>query len=432
MKNLKLILLLVLNYNYVSYSQQIADTTFVFDIGNPYNKSDDAPVIYIDALHNNLHKLDGNFAPFAKLARADGYNVESLNRWEDLENAHLLVIANALNEQNIGNWERPIYSAFTQVEIDKIVRYVENGGSLLLIADHMPFAGAASSLAKSFGFELCDGFAQLDKKGNVPDTFSEENKRLKPSILTNGLIGEEVSKVITFTGSSFSIPNDAIGILKFLENDTCAKPNVAWQFDDTTPKISLGNEFQGAIKLHGKGKIAIFGEAAMFTAQTVTQNGNTFKVGYNSSYATENIQFIRNVLLWLNNGIESITQTDIVSKEILSVNKQMEETFNAKKFSSVGEFYANDGIMVGGNNIEVLGKENLVEYWSRFSGDLTWEIKNIEIKSIGVNTALQRGYSIVHYKKKDGTGGISKSIFSLVWIKEGGEWKIMLDHFSGR
>lgn len=302
MKNLKLIFLLILIYSNVSYSQQLADTTFALDIKNPYHSSDNAPVIYIDALHNNLHKLDGNFAPFAKLARKDGYEIRSLNKWEDIEKANVLVIANALNEQNIGVWERPIYSAFTQVEIEKIVRFVENGGSLLLIADHMPFAGAASNLAKSFGFEFCDGFAQLEKKGNMPDAFSEDNKRLTPSILKDGTIGEKVANVITFTGSSFSIPSDAIGVLKFLDNDICMKPNVAWQFDDTTPKIPLTDKFQGAIKLYGKGKIAIFGEAAMFTAQKVSQNSNTFKVGYNSSYASENIQFIRNVLLWLSNG----------------------------------------------------------------------------------------------------------------------------------
>ncbi|MGB0915797.1 MAG: hypothetical protein ACPGVI_06975, partial [Crocinitomicaceae bacterium] len=41
-------------------------------------------------------------------------------------------------------------------EITFIKNWVKKGGKLVLIADHMPFAGAANDLAKAFGFEFCD------------------------------------------------------------------------------------------------------------------------------------------------------------------------------------------------------------------------------------------------------------------------------------
>ncbi len=47
----------------------------------------------------------------------------------------------------------------------------------------------------------------------------------------------------------------------------------------------------GAILKFGKGKVAVFGEAAMFTAQIVNSN---VKVGFNSEYAPHNVQFTLN------------------------------------------------------------------------------------------------------------------------------------------
>jgi hypothetical protein len=38
-------------------------------------------------------------------------------------------------------------------------RFVERGGALLLIADHMPMAGAASDLGLAFGVHFENGFA---------------------------------------------------------------------------------------------------------------------------------------------------------------------------------------------------------------------------------------------------------------------------------
>nr|WP_321221835.1 hypothetical protein [uncultured Psychroserpens sp.] len=286
-------------YSCIALSQQVADTTLVPQIDNPYYNTINAPTLYIDEIHNNFHTKEGRFKPFSTLLTRDGYDVKALTNINLLDEKDILVISNALNSRNIGNWQQPIYDAFSSEEIKALKIWVKKGGKLLLIADHMPFSGASNSLANAFGFDFCDGFAQLSKPQNEPDLFSEENKRLLSSIITDGTFGEPVTSVTTFTGSSFEMPEKARGILKFLKGDECLQPEIAWQFNDTTPSKDLRSSYQGAILEFGKGKLAVFGEAAQFTAQTITNDNGTFHVGFNSETAPNNVDFIRNLMLWL-------------------------------------------------------------------------------------------------------------------------------------
>jgi hypothetical protein len=55
----------------------------------------------------------------------------------------------------------------------------------------------------------------------------------------------------------------------------------------------------------GKGKVAVFGEAAMFTAQIA--NG-TLKAGFNSELAPKNAQFTLNLIHWLHGSLNTEKQ----------------------------------------------------------------------------------------------------------------------------
>jgi hypothetical protein len=289
----------ILCCSFIAMSQQVVDTTLVPHIEKPYYETQKGPTVYIDEIHNNFHTKEGRFKPFSTLLERDGYNVRSLTSFDLLKNIDVLVISNAVNSNNIRNWQQPIHDAFSSEEIVIIKKWVAAGGRLLIIADHMPFSGATKSLANAFGFDFCDGFAQLSQPQSEPDVFSEENKRLLTSKITDGSYGKPLKSVTTFTGSSFQIPEKAIGILKFIKGDECLQPEIAWQFDDNTPSLDLQDSYQGAIMNFGKGKLAVFGEAAQFTAQTVTNDYGTFHVGFNSETAPNNIDFIRNLMLWL-------------------------------------------------------------------------------------------------------------------------------------
>jgi hypothetical protein len=77
-------------------------------------------------------------------------------------------------------------------------------------------------------------------------------------------------------------------------------PRVAWEFSDSTPSIPAANLLQGALVRHGEGRIAAFGEAAMFTAQL--GGPQRIPAGMNSPGAEQNYRLILNVLQWLSDG----------------------------------------------------------------------------------------------------------------------------------
>ncbi|MFY0698976.1 MAG: hypothetical protein JXR11_14045 [Balneola sp.] len=299
MKKISFLVLILGLYCLTVQSQQRFDTTFTPHIVEPLFDESFAPVICIDSAHNNLHKLGGGFSPFARLMKANGFQMRDMNssvsNIEVLLGCDIYAIVNPLHESNLGNWRLPNPSAFTTQEIKEIDQWVNEGGRLFLVADHMPFAGAAFELAKSFGFNFSNGFARLKKEGNQPDYFSLQNERLEEHPMLEG----EIQSVTTFTGSAFTYPEEAELILTFKEGDISLEPEIAWQFADTTKTIDLENYAQGALMNYGKGKLAVFGEAAMFTARDVTNENGTFKVGFNSRLAPNNQQFAVRLMRYL-------------------------------------------------------------------------------------------------------------------------------------
>ncbi len=277
----------------ISYAQQKADQAIEIKVENPTFTSD-GPVIAIDGGHNNFHKLDGRFKPFGDLMAADGYQVRAIQNMtlSNLEKIDILVISNPLNEVNLGNWKNPCPSAFTEEEIKTLKRWVKNGGNLLLIADHMPFGGAAQELGKAFGFEFANGFAMAERGNWPPDTFLKSDGTIKEHEIT-----QNIPQLAGFTGSAIKAPKKAIVLTRFSEKHQVLLPEIAWQFQDDTPKESGSDYIHGAILEFGKGKLAVFSEAAMFTAQ-IANNGRT-KVGFNAEAAPNNQAFILNLMHWL-------------------------------------------------------------------------------------------------------------------------------------
>jgi hypothetical protein len=290
---------------YASFAQQIGDPEFDPPIFNPAYQPGQGSKIYIDEAHNNFHTMYGRYKPFADLLIKDGYVVkpskDSLLK-KSFEDVDILVISNALNSRNTQDWTFPTPSAFSDDEISNIAEWVESGGSLFLIADHMPFPGAANDLAKAFGFEMNNGFA-FDSTGTGTQLFVREDGTLRDNFITDGRTEQEkVDSIYSFTGQAFQIPEDAIPVLFLNENFVSLMPDTAWNFKDDTPQISVSGWSQGAIKEFGKGKIAVWGEAAMFSAQIAGEQ--KAKVGMNAPKANFNYQLLLNIIHWLDNLIE--------------------------------------------------------------------------------------------------------------------------------
>ena len=298
MKKLNLLLFLLIPS--LLFSQQIADTTHNPIIKNPVYEIRKGSVIFIDEGHHNFHTKNGRYKAFSNLLERDGYNVteyKGVFKERELAKGKILVISNALNKINVNDWFLPNPSAFTKSEIAILKKWIYEGGSLFLIADHMPMAGAATELAAAFGFEFTNGFV-FGTVSKGPAYFNLNEKTLHESIVTNGRSkSESVEQIATFTGQAFKIPADATPILTFNENFMNMLPDTAWVFNDKTKKVGVKGWSQGAYKKFGKGRIAAFGEAAMFTAQLASPN--QIKAGMNNEVAPENYQLLLNVIHWL-------------------------------------------------------------------------------------------------------------------------------------
>jgi hypothetical protein len=282
-------------------AQQRADPDFAPEVSRPAFAEGAGPVVMIDAAHHNFHTADGRYAPFADLVGRDGFVVRSLEQpitASALAEARILVIANPLSERNLNAPVLPVYSAFSGGEIAAIEAWVEDGGALLLIADHMPWGGASERLAAAFGFLFSNGFA-LSESGTGVTGFEAASGLAAdhPAVAGRGP-DEAVSRVMTFTGQAFRVREgvDAKPLLRLGDDMVLLMPVEAWRFSQATPRLSASGMLQGATLEHGAGRVAVFAEAAMFSAQ-ISQNGSA--MGMNHPDAAGNAQFALNVMHWL-------------------------------------------------------------------------------------------------------------------------------------
>jgi len=284
-----------------SNAQQVADTLFNPRVSSAAFKEGTGPSVLIDEAHNNFHTMQGRYLAFTRLLQKDGYIVNpQRTRFTrtDLDRAKILVIANALAEENEDDWNLPTPSAFDSTEIATVRDWVNDGGSLWLIADHMPFPGAAKPLAAQFGILMGNGFALDSETEEGLMRFTRSDASLADHPITRGRNpAERIDSVTAFTGQAFRLDGPGEPLMILQSNIVLLMPQVAWQFSKLTPSMSASGMLQGAVIHFGKGRVAVFGEAAMFSAQV--SGPERRPAGMNDPRAPQNAQFLLNVLHWL-------------------------------------------------------------------------------------------------------------------------------------
>jgi hypothetical protein len=282
-------------------AQQVPDRGYQPAITRPEYAPDKGPVVCVDEAHHNFHTLSERFWAFGALLRQDGFKVvPNTSSFEPaaLERCAVLVISNA--QPSDADWDQypyPTPSAFKDAEIAAVHRWVMKGGALLLIADHMPLAGAAANLAKAFHVEFTDGFAVREPKSADPDLFRTANQTLRDHIIVRGRNAREsVGSIRTFTGQAFRAPH-AEPLLVIPQGFVSLMPKKAWEFSKDTPRTAIEGWLQGAVQPVGKGRAAFFGEAAMFSAQLAGPQKQP--MGMNAPGAESNFRFTLNLLHWL-------------------------------------------------------------------------------------------------------------------------------------
>lgn len=321
-------------------AQQGPDTTWVPTVAHPAYAAN-APRVGIDEAHLNFHTATGNYRPFATLLRRDGYrvaaNIAPFTR-ASLAAFDVLVIANARGGTGLEAFTNP---AFTPDECAAVREWVRAGGSLLLIADHAPFGTAAEPLSLQFGVDMSKGWTFDTAPGTA-----EENRSFLRYDRENGLLGthpilqgrdsaERVSRVVSFTGQSLSIPAGADVLLRLSPTAQDRQPPTLDELraqaarrqrmadsvlaamrarggggdsvviatpmlDESAQRFaSAAGRAQGLALTVGSGRVVILGEAAMLSAQVVSLPGREpMRMGLNVP-GHDDQQFALNILHWL-------------------------------------------------------------------------------------------------------------------------------------
>lgn len=294
--------------------QQMVDPDFRPTVERPVWAEGQGPVVVIDEAHANFHRLEGQYAPFAALLKADGYQVRAGTQAFDaggLEGVDVLVIANAG-----ATGERPTPPAFTEAEGAALEAWVRDGGRLLLIADHTPFGAAAEGLAARFGvtmgtgyaFVLTDGGADLTTTLVYPaEAFGEH------PIFAGRDASERVDGVTAFTGQSLDGPEGATVLLHMTDGvreslDLPTLQALADRLDDAGDPGAAVAELskpalpaQGLAFAHGQGRVVVLGEAGMLSAQLIRYPPESGQADrrFGMNAAPGNARFGLNIMHWL-------------------------------------------------------------------------------------------------------------------------------------
>lgn len=287
-------LLAVFMFLVPAISQQQADLTFDASVKNPAYTTTHPKVLF-DEAHFNFHTTTGRYKPFADLIGNDGYSVTPNKvkfTKESLSGYEVLVIANAGAAQAASaDRTRP---AFTDEECDAVREWVRAGGALLLIADHSPAGPAAAILAARFDVDMSKGYTgdPVNYEHKAIDSswiqYSRALKNLGDHPITRGRnASERINRVLSFTGQSLKGPKGSTALLRL--------SNQAFDVDDPDPQkakvVSAAGRSQALAMPFGKGRVVVFGEAAMLTAQNTN-----FGMNYPG---TDDRQLVLNVMHWL-------------------------------------------------------------------------------------------------------------------------------------
>lgn len=258
---------------------QYVDMEADVSVDKPEYSSGLGPNVAIDAAHANFHTASGRYEPLANLLRNDGFNIEENHAklTDSSFTSDIFVIANADLDNN--------GVSFTAEEVIALHRYVANGGSLLLIADHTPFPAAILELAQAFSIQFFDVFADDGAAG----LFTRKNGGLTDDTLLYG-----IDKIRTFSGSAFRIEGSDYRPLLIMHDQWMMQRMDA---NGLSAKETANGLLMGAVMEVGEGKIAVFGEAAMFSAQRYGRWKK--RMGFHAQGAENNRQFILNVFRWL-------------------------------------------------------------------------------------------------------------------------------------
>ncbi|MEZ4998473.1 MAG: hypothetical protein R2758_13765 [Bacteroidales bacterium] len=156
------------------------------------------------------------------------------------------------------NWYKPVYSAFTPKEIETVRKWVEGGGSLFLIADHMPMGGADKEMAAAFGFGFTDGFA-IDTAQTGPALFCRAKAPWEITLLpTAGFLPKRLTAYTPLPVRRLRFRRMLTPFSPSTRNTCCCQTQPGYSTRKTVFR-PINGWSQLAYKEYGKGRVVMSG-----------------------------------------------------------------------------------------------------------------------------------------------------------------------------
>lgn len=296
----------------LAQDRQTAVTEYTYTNENPAYEAQRGPRIVIHR-YVSPYLQRGAFEPFAALAETDGFQAQWLDgplTAERLADTEILAIVNAYSRSGAGDYRRystmDVPSIYSEEELDLIVSWVKEGGALLLLADHSPFAGGTIALASRFGAVYMTGHAlrsdsiSENKHVNIDFRRTPEGPnqgKLNAHPIADGALGlGKIEHFFAFGGQAIIPPAGATNLLQIPQGFEAILTFRLTEEFYSAPRIDAGGLSQGMAMTFGEGRVAIFGEAGGFTAQRI-DDGEPF--GLTDPDADENAEFVLSTLRWL-------------------------------------------------------------------------------------------------------------------------------------
>jgi len=270
------------------------------------------PVIVFDKGHHN-YGIDESDHVIEQFLSDHGFTVRQdtgLITRRSLEGVDVFHTSNALAPENIDNWALPTPSAFTPDEIRVLLGWIREGGSLLVVIEHMPFGGSYHALATALGLDVSNGFA-VDAtllSGYSPDIISTAGELLfhrregslsDHPILNTRMPFGTIDHLATNTGSAFRLPAQGLSLITFNSNVISLEPEISWVFDGDTPRVSVAGWSQAGVMELGKGRVAVLGDNFLISAPAYLEPPYVHDENNEAERGAYNHQFTLNLYRWL-------------------------------------------------------------------------------------------------------------------------------------
>jgi hypothetical protein len=215
-----------------------------------------------------------------------------------------------IQEQNARANSLPAVSAFTESEIDALRNWVEGGGALMIMVDHMPWPGGVSELANTFGAQLSNGSVIDSSKltgvsiSEIPNLgrihFRRANGTLQEHAISNGFgDGQRVEDVLAWEGSAIRLPENAESILTLGPTYISLLPEVYGEYSESAPTESVAGWSQLGVLSFGRGRVAISADWGIVASEEPIPFGRPQTALPVEPQEIQNAQLFANTLKWL-------------------------------------------------------------------------------------------------------------------------------------